>query len=651
MSGDQNKSVGRDELAFMLGASHASDLIVAVDTKDTTGGLGALSGGAGVNTRKQQGGKDDDISKMDRAQAAALVARQFGAGSSAGAAGQGNVARHRATGKRKRMMQHHLLAGDLLEENKGMSAVEEEKEEDVVELYQNGEEKEDDGFAAVGRRKKSEAKVLVRKRGEGGDRRRRGHSSSDSDSVSSKSSSDSSSCNRRRNRGGRNRRRSGSASSSSSSSASEDEADVRRRRARERAKTNHSEAREESGEGDEMASEPLKRTESEDMNSGDDAGSEDVKVRRTQQRDSEKAVTKQSKAKPVEKEAAANKSRQNRHGRPSKSESSSSSGSSSSSDSSDDSSASSSGDEPDHSLPATVSKPLFVPKSKRGTVAEVEAQQQKMEEAEERKAKEAERRAFQSRALVAEAVSASGKNASASSGLGNEDEFDVGEAGSEFIPIPDDSDPNEQDSPELVLAERDAWEVRELIRILRDVDEAAEAEKEKKELARRRAMTDEERLDEDRRIGRYRAPGEARRRPKDDKSRENNYLQRYHHRGAFYMDEDTLGQAGEDDVRHRAAEYSRAATGEDKVDKSALPKVMQVKKFGFAGYGTKVSWLVNSSLWMNCFNTSYSRWFLQYKGLAKEDTTDKQLDFLPIGGKGKRNGGGGGGDRGYNGGR
>jgi hypothetical protein len=78
---------------------------------------------------------------------------------------------------------------------------------------------------------------------------------------------------------------------------------------------------------------------------------------------------------------------------------------------------------------------------------------------------------------------------------------------------------------------------------------------------------------------------------------------------------------------------------------------MQVKKFGFAGYGTKVSWLVNSSLWMNCFNTSYSRWFLQYKGLAKEDTTDKQLDFLPIGGKGKRNGGGGGGDRGYNGGR
>jgi hypothetical protein len=33
---------------------------------------------------------------------------------------------------------------------------------------------------------------------------------------------------------------------------------------------------------------------------------------------------------------------------------------------------------------------------------------------------------------------------------------------------------------------------------------------------------------------------------------------------------------------------------------------MQVKKFGIAGYSTK------------------------YKGLAKEDTTDKTLDFLPI---------------------
>ena len=304
----------------------------------------------------------------------------------------------------------------------------------------------------------------------------------------------------------------------------------------------------------------------------------------------------------------------------------SSSSTATSDDSSTSSSSSSSSDNylPNAAVPSSVIKPLFVPKSKRGIISEIEAQQQKQAEAEEQRAKEREKRALQSRALVAEAVSAAGKKGASSTNAisGEGDEFEVIE-GLEFIPVPDDSDPSEQDSPELALAERDAWEVRELIRILRDLDEALEAEKERKELERRRAMTDEERLEEDRRTGRYRAPGEARRRQrdgvdgrdgnKDEKSgTENNYLQRYHHRGAFYMDEDTLEQAGKDDVRHRAAEYSRAATGEDKIDKRALPKVMQVKKFGFAGYSTK------------------------YKGLAKEDTTDKQLDFLPIVSGGRR---------------
>jgi microfibrillar-associated protein 1 len=260
-----------------------------------------------------------------------------------------------------------------------------------------------------------------------------------------------------------------------------------------------------------------------------------------------------------------------------------------------------------------ISKPLFVPKSKRGTVTELELQSQKHEEFEKRRAQDAEKRAIQSRALVAAAVSSSAGKTTLNSNEG--DEFDTGEVGGEYIPVPDDTDPTQEDSPELVAAERNAWEVRELIRILRDVDEAMKREKERRELERRRALTDEERLEEDKLSGRYRAPGEARRRLRDDaqgskrdgnNEESNRYLQRFHHRGAFYMDEDTLNQAGEDDVRHRAAKYSRAATGEDKIDKSALPKVMQVKKFGFAGYSTK------------------------YKGLAKEDTTDKKMDFLSI---------------------
>eukprot|EP00957_Ditylum_brightwellii_P046845 3555619-Ditylum_brightwellii.AAC.1 len=64
-----------------------------------------------------------------------------------------------------------------------------------------------------------------------------------------------------------------------------------------------------------------------------------------------------------------------------------------------------------------------------------------------------------------------------------------------------------------------------------------------------------------------------------------------------------------------------------------MPEVMQVKKFGFAGYSTK------------------------YKGLAKEDTTDKSMDYVPLvsgGGRGRGRGkkndsgySGGGSRRGY----
>jgi len=550
-------------------------------------------------------------------------------------------------------MQHQLLAGDLMEEvensNMGVSSM----EVDVEESYgRDGEESDDkdEGFAIrkdSGRRKKIEAKVLVRRKEESR-RRRHGLSDSDSDSSqkssSSSSSSDMSSASRnRRRRGGRGRGgRRARSHSSSSSSGSEDEADRRRQRARERARMNRRDEPDEiyksqvetndhrrsenfdnkSPKGRIDASERAEDTEEKLQKprcheSDDDIDSDDQEMK-------ENRISDQKRLEEVQTNHHKSSSVKSRHR--SSSNSSSSTSSNSSSSPSDESSTSSSSDDDARNeqpnLPTALSKPLFVPKSKRGTISEMEAQQQKLQEAEERRIKENERRALQSRAMVAEVVAVSDKHGHSSSGggLGEGDEFDIGE-GREFNSIPDDTDPTEEDSPELANAERDAWEVRELIRILREVDEAAKEEKERKELERRRAMTDEERLEEDRRTGRYRAPGEAQRRNardgnghnggKDGKSSENNYLQRYYHRGAFYMDEDTLEQAGKDDVRHRAAEYSRAATGEDKIDKRALPEVMQVKKFGFAGYSTK------------------------YKGLAKEDTTDKSMEFLPVKGLGR----------------
>ena len=552
--------MGRDELAAILGANRASDMIAAAGTSidELHKAKKPSSGGQGP-----RGKEDEDVSKLDRAQAAALVARKFAGSKSIT---QTTSARHRAAGKRKR--DYHLLANDLLLEQQSKTKTEEEEvcNEDAGTALprQTGHHgDDDDGFEMRAARKKSEAKILVRNKG-GAPKpsRRRGDTSDESSSDSDASSSDDSSYDRRR------RRR-----SSSCSSSSDDEADRRRARARQNREAkinlnNHHEV----PERDEVS-----------------PGARDENV---------KIVAKPNV--PADKETDEVLGVPNRG-----SSSGSSSSDSSSSDSSDTSS--SSDDEPE--VPIQIAKPLFVPKSKRGTVTEAEAQQQKMLVAEERRTKERERRVTQSRALVAEATAAAGKRGNDDSEDG--DEFTTGEGG-DFISVPDDSDPTEDGSPAL-QAEQDAWKVRELVRILRDIDVALEAEKERKELARRRALTDEERLEEDKRLGRYRAPGEARRR-KHDGDEKSNYLQRYHHRGAFYLDEDTLKEAGADDVRHRAAEYSRAATGEDKVDKTALPEVMQVKKFGFAGYSTK------------------------YKGLSKEDTTDKSLDFLPILGKTKRTG-------------
>lgn len=60
------------------------------------------------------------------------------------------------------------------------------------------------------------------------------------------------------------------------------------------------------------------------------------------------------------------------------------------------------------------------------------------------------------------------------------------------------------------------------------------------------------------------------------------YLQKYWHKGAFFQEnpDDTRGTAGTDAIFTR--DFSDAV-GEDKFDKSILPKVMQVKNFGRSG--------------------------------------------------------------------
>ena len=63
------------------------------------------------------------------------------------------------------------------------------------------------------------------------------------------------------------------------------------------------------------------------------------------------------------------------------------------------------------------------------------------------------------------------------------------------------------------------------------------------------------------------------------------FMQKYYHKGVFYMDDDTLGKegggkpgagAGVDEVDVRKRSYD-APTLEDKFDRAALPKVMVMR--------------------------------------------------------------------------
>eukprot|EP00064_Thunnus_orientalis_P023669 superscaffoldBa00009191_g23923 len=175
----------------------------------------------------------------------------------------------------------------------------------------------------------------------------------------------------------------------------------------------------------------------------------------------------------------------------------------------------------------------------RITVAEREAEEQKQKELEA----EAKRQAEERRRYTLKIVEEEAKK-----------EFEENRRTLAALDALDTDGENEEE-------EYEAWKVRELKRIKRDREARETMEKEKAEIDRFHNLTEEERRAELRNNGKLITNKASKGKYK--------FLQKYYHRGAFFMDE-------EEDVYKR--DFS-APTLEDHFNKTILPKVMQVSCF------------------------------------------------------------------------
>lgn len=196
---------------------------------------------------------------------------------------------------------------------------------------------------------------------------------------------------------------------------------------------------------------------------------------------------------------------------------------------------SSSEDDNESSKLVPIYKPVFISKRNRETIPN----QQNETEAEELEAKRLEEEKKVSQKLVQETL------------LREIAEKEV----NQVFPEVDDNDGL---NPE---AEFEAWKLRELKRLKRDREALIQRAKEKEEIEARRMMPESERLKEDLEY----AEKTRKAKPKGKQV----FLQKYHHKGAFYADSDIL----------KKHDYTAPTEGTF-TKMELLPAVMQVRDFG-----------------------------------------------------------------------
>ena len=189
-------------------------------------------------------------------------------------------------------------------------------------------------------------------------------------------------------------------------------------------------------------------------------------------------------------------------------------------------------------------KPFFVKKEDRVTIQTEEKKEEEAKTIELERICQQEERKKESHQLLEELINLEKQK---------KEGTDNGEA---VINTDDENDEEEYEN----------WKLRELKRIKRDREEREQIEKEKEEIERIHGMNERERKIEFSKNPKHISN-------KQDKNGQYKFLQKYYHRGAFYLDK-------EEEVLKK--DFS-SPTLEDHFDKQVLPTVMQVKRFGRSG--------------------------------------------------------------------
>ena len=209
-------------------------------------------------------------------------------------------------------------------------------------------------------------------------------------------------------------------------------------------------------------------------------------------------------------------------------------------------------------------KPTFVPKRQRETIAEREKVEAEMDAEHERREAHKRKRATESKQLAAIEVDM-------------EKQIAAMEAANDQGGTNRMSDVDTDDDPDDVAA-FEAWQRREQARREQEAEIRRKFVEEREEQERIRRMSEEEKEA-------WLAANPRENAETGGKEKQKlGFLQKYYHKGAFFQEaaDDPASSMGTDDIYKR--DFNQA-TGADKVDKSALPKAMQVRGDAFGKIG------------------------------------------------------------------